>query len=137
MHRNWWKAYFFLALAIAVAIMALPLYVYEEGPSTDWRDWMDVPLYMMQLIGLFGFAYWRRIGAPVVWQIVFLGSLAYSGWSWFSMATDPDLLNAGHEALIVLSILGSLLLEAPLLIALFLYGFKCRALWRRDIPAPS
>ena len=88
-----------------------------------------VPNQTAQLTGLAGFAWWRRLGVPVVWQVVFLASAFCDGWDLVSVATDPDLRSGGHETLIALQIIGTLLLQGPMLIALFLYGFRCKKLW--------
>lgn len=135
MRRSWWKAYFFFALAVAIAALSLPLWV-EEFREMTWWDWTSIPLSIVQLTGLFGFAWWRRLGVPVVWQVVFLASVFCEGWALVSMATDADLRSGGHEALITLQILGTLLLQGPLLIALFLYGFRCKKLWQLCSAAP-
>lgn len=135
MRRNWWKAYFFFALAMTIGALSLPLWV-EEFREMTWWDWTAIPLSIVQLTGLFSFAWWRRLGVPLVWQAVFLVSVFHEGWALVSVANDPDLRNAGHEALIALQILGTLLLQGPLLIALFLYGFRCKKLWQPCSAAP-
>ena len=129
MRRKWWKAYFFLVLAMTAAGLALPLFV-EKTRETAWWEWVYVPLYVVQVIGLFGFVYLRRVGVPPIWQFVFLASVAYEIWDLFSMATDSGMQGIGHERLLIAAALvASFGLHLPLLIGLYLYGFRCRQLW--------
>jgi len=128
MRRRLWQAYFFLALVLTVAGLALPFFI-EASAETAWWEWMYMPIYVVQLIGLFGFVFSRRLGIPPIWQAVFLISLAYEAWSLFSMATDPELNGTGYGFL-VMTVATTLLLQLPMLVGLFLYGFRCKALWQ-------
>jgi hypothetical protein len=128
MRRKWWKAYFFLALALTLVVLALPFLV-DESRETPWWEWMYVPLYVVQIVGLFGFVFWRRLGVPPVWQVVFLASIAYEIWDLFSMATDPDLKTTDHAGFLMTMVAATLVLQVPMLVGLFLYGFRCKELW--------
>src|SRR5262245_8882410 len=128
MRRKLWQAYFFLALVLTIGGLALPFFI-EASAETAWWEWMYMPIYVVQLIGLFGFVFWRRLGIPPIWQAVFLISLAYEAWSLFSMATDPELNGTGYGFL-VMTVATTLLLQLPMLIGLFLYGFRCKELWQ-------
>jgi hypothetical protein len=70
MQRKWWKVYFFLALTLTVLGVALPLFI-DEGQELAWWEWIYMPLYVVQIVGLFGFVYWRRLAIPPLWQFVF------------------------------------------------------------------
>ena len=128
MGRKLWKAYFFLALVLTVAALTLP-FVIEGSPETAWWEWMYMPIYVVQIVGLFGFVFWRRLGIPPVWQVVFLVSVAYEAWSLFAMATDPELKGTDHAGFLVTNAAATLVLQLPMLIGLFLYGFRCKELW--------
>ena len=128
MSRGWWKAYFFLALALTGGGLALPLFV-DEGHAQAWWEWLYVPLYAVQIVGLFGFVYWRRLAIPPLWQFVFVASVIYEAWDLFSIATDPELKGNSYADLVFASVGVALLLHVPMLIALFLYGFRCKELW--------
>ena len=128
MRRKLWQAYFFLALVLTVAGLTLPFFI-EASAETAWWEWMYIPIYVVQLIGLFGFVFSRRLGIPPIWQAVFLISLAYEAWSLFSMATDPELNGTGYGFL-VMTVATTLLLQLPMLVGLFLYGFRCKELWQ-------
>jgi len=129
MHRKWWKVYFFLALALTVVGIAMPFFV-DGGRDLPWWDWIWAPLYAVQIVGLFGFVFWRRLAIPPLWQFVFVASVAYEIWNLFSTATDPELKDTGHAGLLVASVATALLLQVPMLIALYLYGFRSKELWR-------
>jgi hypothetical protein len=60
---------------------------------------------------------------------VFLVSVAYEAWSLFSMATDPELKGTDHAGFLVTNAAATLVLQLPMLIGLFLYGFRCKELW--------
>ncbi len=75
--RLWWKLYFLVALVLMVLTAIAPLFV--EPTEVQWWTWSDIPLYLVQLIALFGLAFWRRIGASRLWQLIFIATLAYEG----------------------------------------------------------
>ena len=129
MSRKWWKAYFFLALALTVGGLALPLFVDEAREQALW-EWIYIPLYAVQIVGLFGFVYWRRLAIPPLWQFVFVASVVYAAWDLFSMATDPELKGNSYADLVFATAGLTLLFQVPMLIGLFLYGFRCKELWR-------
>lgn len=128
MRRRWWKVYFFLALALTVAGLVVP-FIADDDQNMAWWEWIYIPLYVVQILGLFGFVFWRRLGVPPVWQVVFFASLAYEAWDLFSAATNPELEGTGYTGLVVMVNTAILALQVPMLIALFLYGFRSRELW--------
>jgi hypothetical protein len=128
MRRRLWKAYFFLALALTFLGLALPVFVGED-PKMAWWEWVYMPLYVVQIVGLFGFVFWRRLAVPPVWQFVFIASVAYEAWNLVSTATNPELEGTGYTGLALMTVGATLVLQAPMFIGLFLYGFRCRELW--------
>jgi hypothetical protein len=128
MNRKWWKAYFFLALALTVFGLAFPLFV-DERPKVAWWEWVYIPLYIVQIVGLFGFSFWRKIAIPPLWQFVFIASVAYEAWNLYSTVTDRELAPE-YGGFIASTLAATLLLQVPLLVGLFLYGFRCKELWR-------
>jgi hypothetical protein len=71
----WWKTYFFVALVLALVGLAFPVLLHEGLNSMAWWEWGYVPLYMAQILGLFGFVFWRRLGSPQIWKFVFVASI--------------------------------------------------------------
>jgi hypothetical protein len=128
MRRIWWKAYFFLALALTIGGVGLALF-FGEGKETAWWERIYIPLYVIQIIGLFGFVFSRRLGVAALWQLVFLASVAHEAWNLSSMASDSELRGSAHAGLLLSTIAASLVLQLPMLIGLFLYGFRCKGLW--------
>jgi hypothetical protein len=123
--RRWWQAYFVLVFVLTAVGLVLPLSL-DDFPEMVWWEWVYVPIYLIQVAGLYGFAFWRRIGIPRIWQYAFVASLAYAIWDLFGIATETS----GAELFVVFTIAGLVVLEAPMLLALFLYGFRCTDLWR-------
>ena len=128
MHRKWWKAYFFIVLALTVGGLALPLFI-EFDREMAWWEWLYFPLYAVQIVGLFGYVYWRRLGVPLVWQAVFVASLMFEVWDVFHMSTDPEFQGTGYEGFIASTVAATLIIQVPMLIGLFLYGFRSKELW--------
>jgi hypothetical protein len=128
MRRRWWKAYFVFALLLTIGAFALP-FVVKGGAEMPWWHWVYVPLYIAQLVGLFGFVFWRRIGVPPLWKLVFLGSVAYTASNLLSMATLPGIASTEHGGFLIAGVVANLVLQVPMLIGLFLYGFRCKELW--------
>jgi hypothetical protein len=128
MNRKWWKAYFYLALTLTVFGITFPLFV-DQSQKMAWWEWIYIPLYTVQIIGLFGFVFLRRLAVPLFWQFVFSASVVNEVWDLYSMATDPE-IGSDYVDLLVSIVAVTLLLQVPLLIGLFLYGFRCKGLWR-------
>ena len=128
MRRKWWKAYFFLALVLTIGALGLPLFV-EVGAETEWWEWIYIPLYVIQLVGLFGFVFRHRLGVAPIWQIVFLASVGYEVWNWISMASDPEVGGSAHVGFLISTVAATLVVQVPMLVGLFFYGFRCKELW--------
>ena len=124
MRRTWWKAYFFVMLALMVLGLASRLFI-QDGPLLPWWEWLLIPLFVVQIVGLFGFAYWRRLGIPLLWRVAFVASVANEVWDLVSITTDVELKDDTF-------FLGAtLFLQIPMLIGLFLYAFRSKELWPR------
>jgi hypothetical protein len=128
MKRKWWKAYFFVVLALTVFGLVIPLFADEER-KVIWWEWVYIPLYIVEIVGLFGFVFSRRIAVPGVWQFVFVASVVYEICDLYSMATGPELVS-DYAGFLASTIVGTLLFQIPLWLGLFLYGFRCSELWR-------
>jgi hypothetical protein len=126
MRRKWWKAYFFFALAVTVCGFAVVVF-FDDGADQLWWEWIDIPLYSLQLVGLFGFAYWRRLGSPSLWQFILVATVLYEAWNLYSMASDPELKETAHMGFVITTLAATLLLQVPMFIGLFLYGFGPRS----------
>ncbi len=143
MQRRWyWKAYFFLSallVALGVGFALVLLVALVSGFSFEWLDESTVPemiagsaalpFYAVQLVGLYGFIYWRRFGYERLWQLVFAVTVIDMVWTIYSVTDDlPDL--QGYETAFSVGMgLAGIILEAPLLVALFVYAFRSSTLW--------
>ena len=135
MQRRWyWKAYFFLGVfllaLLVVLLIGFSFYFPDEASAPEMvAGWVAMPMYFVQLFGLYGFVYWRRLGYARLWRLVFAATVLETAWSFYSAADDlPDLqgLDAWFYTGITLS---GIALMAPLLVALFLYAFRSPRLW--------
>jgi hypothetical protein len=135
MQRRWyWKLYFFLGVLLTalmvVLLVGFSLYFPEQASALEIvSGWVALPLYVVQLIGLYGFVYWRRFGYERLWQLIFAATVIETVWTFYSVGDDlPDL--EGYETgLLAFTAVAGTALTAPLLIALFIYAFRSSRLW--------
>jgi hypothetical protein len=128
--RRWyWKAYFFLSVLLVAVGIGVPVSFLDETTVPEMvAVWAALPLYVVQLVGLYGFIYWRRVGYARLWQLVFAATVIETGWSFYSMADDMPAPGLDTRFVVIMSLVGAALL-APLLVALFFYAFRSRELW--------
>ena len=126
--RRLWKAYFVLMVALTIGGYALPLFVSIEPSGGEFEDLVLLPLYLAQLVGLFGFAYWRAIGTRRIWQWIFGATVLETAWMLYGFVTEVRPSELGSFFMIGLGVI-----IAPLLIllfwALFSYAFRAQGLW--------
>jgi hypothetical protein len=131
--RRWyWKAYFFLSASMMALAIGFYLYPgYETAPSDIVAEWVSLPFYVVQLLGLYGFIYWRRFGHERPWRLVFAATVIEDIWTVYSFWSDlPDVQSeAGLFAIMVVT---ATALMAPALVALFIYAFRSPRLWAED-----
>lgn len=125
-----WKIY----LWIWVAIVAMAQGMVLAAEPAVW-DWMDLVTSMVSAVGLVGFAYAIPIGrrafwrlwafVPPIWDGIYNVVLSsHLGWA------QKGAADAGPGAYLV-----GLPILVPLYVALFLYGYRRTALWRRTAGA--
>jgi hypothetical protein len=105
-----WKVY-----VIFIALLSLPLFL--GGSSGGGAEFaIDSSLLVVQLIGLFGFAWSKRIFPALFWKVFFPICAAW---------------NLGHAFLTVRDISGLILtaIYLPTLIGTYMYAFKREHLW--------
>jgi len=121
-----WKIYaWFLAIVLAAAYGAI---IWE---GLEVRDAIDIPISLIAVIGVFGYAYKRRIVSEDLWRVWFFVII---GWDIFNSLVLEDFTEFDEFTAIEISIgiIFVLILIIPEYIALFLYGFKSETLWRRQ-----
>ena len=115
-----WKVYFWFLTAVLVALYALTFS--QSAPAI--YNYLDIPISLIALIGLYGYAFKKPIGhynfwkiwlvAVVLWDISF--NLVLPG------RTVADPLNMAFFLIWSAIIL-------PEYVALYLYGFRSQPLW--------
>lgn len=93
----------------------------------QWWEWGFIPLYILQVVSLFGFVYSRRITSAKIWQALFVVTAAYEIWNayYMGMTWAPLVTPAG----VAFAFMSGYLLQIPLWYGNFLYGFRCKELW--------
>jgi hypothetical protein len=132
--RRWyWKVYFFFLAAQMVLTIGFSLYYLEDATALDAiAEWAVFPLYAVQLLGLYGFIYWRRFANAMLWRLVFVASIveaAQTSWVVYSMPDSlPDIPAFGSWIFLATALVVAVLI-VPLLVGLFLYAYRSAALW--------
>jgi len=128
--RRLWKGYFFLMVALTIGGYILPYFVSAESSGEEFEDLVLIPLYVAQLVGLFGFAYWRAIGTRRIWQWIFGATVLETAWMLYGFVTESPQSELGSSFMIGLAVTIVPLL-ALLLWALFSYAFRAPGLWAK------
>jgi len=121
-----WKVFFWLILVLEM----LSIFGMLSEDAVDVKHLiLEVLMYSFVLLGLFGFAYHKRIFVAGFWKLVLPVVMSYDA---YSFATVEGLeLQEVDSIMVVLVIMVILIL--PLLLfqyyALFRYGFKSAFIW--------
>jgi hypothetical protein len=137
MVRRWyWKVYLAVMVVLTAAAIGVSLYYRKEAASYyGVADWASLPMYVVQLVGLFGFIYGRRIGSPLLWKLVFAATVLEQAWMVYETATDVGPLSFDDLPIIAAMAVIGAVIYLPLLVALFIYAFRSPALWAGRLSA--
>jgi FtsH-binding integral membrane protein len=117
-----WKVYFWFMVVLIVAA------VWVTGTHVTWKlhivDWLNLLLMIIGLIGVFGYAYKRRISSKRFWLVFTLASLVYQ--LAYSFVLDQEY--GASPATSTADGLTTFIPLIPMFIALFLYVYKSRLL---------
>jgi len=104
-----WKIYFWIFSFVII----ISIFFINSGSK---HEWIMVSLDIVGLIGLFGFAYQKRILSNIFWR----------GW-WVAAVANEILFIAtsGKNFISVTSVI-TLILIFPMYVALFIYAFGCK-----------
>lgn len=120
-----WKIYFWL---LALALLALNAAAVKRGFSV--RDAVDVPISLVGLTGVYGFAYQKSMLTSIFWR-VFLPVIIlwdiFANFFWGGMGEIQVLTWLETVAVIVVFYIVFL----PGYVALYLYGFGAQKIWSR------
>ena len=127
--RRFWKGYFFLTVAMAIGGFALPFFVPPEARrELFFEDLALLPLYIAQIVGLFGFAYSRAIGTRRFWQLIFGATVLEAAWTLYGFIAEVPPPELGS-----LFVIGVALTVVPFLtlvcVGLYSYAFRSTDLW--------
>lgn len=126
-----WKIYF-------IALLVLSIGAYFAAFS-DY-DYIDIPLNIISMIGLFGYAFKRCYFFRGFWKywlfvIIFWDSLHVFlsiKYSWLNDRETIELAGQYFNVAIIIGAAIGLAIFLPGFIALYLYGYRSRDLWDRD-----
>ena len=122
--KFWWKVYFWLMTALAVAVFVFDFHFYEMSEPSDV---LEYGIWFFSLIGVFGFAYSKIIVSKRLWQvwlpIVVLWDV---GLSVKQYLYDSVEIESWFLALMI--VIGGILV-LPEYLALYFYGYRSNPLW--------
>ena len=122
-----WKIYFccLTLLLAALYVLTFAYFLPNSSASMNIAHYFDLPISIAALVGLYGYAFRKRIGHPNFWKVwlvvIVLWDMFYnlvlSGWTHLARV----------DMIIFLLVYGILL---PEYFALYMYGFRSDELWQ-------
>ncbi len=130
-----WKIYFFLMVAMTIGGIVLPTVLsLDDSNETDssevFEGFVLMPLYIAQLVGLFGYAYARSIATRRSWQWIFGASIAEALWMLYGFISEVPLSDVGTVFVIGLGVT-IVPLYLVLFVGLYSYAFRSPELWTK------
>jgi glucose-6-phosphate-specific signal transduction histidine kinase len=135
MQRRWyWKLYLLLGTLFSVLLVTLVFWFFLRFPEEASAPAVllvcaGFPFYIVQLAGLYGFVYWRRVGSERLWRLVFAVTAIETALNLHSLIDSVYDLGGGETALFLIVSLTGTALVVPLFLALFIYAFRSPRLW--------
>lgn len=119
---RFWKIYFwFILIFSAVAYLA-------QGSPSAW-ELIDLISFGVAIIGLFGFCWQKKLLGELFWRVF---PVAFLVWNVFyqyflpRLQDPPDLVELPQPIVATIELIPFV----PLIVALYLYGFKRTQLWK-------
>ena len=127
-------------MGVIVIEFAMRLYVSSQFASELYfsiRNQVELLIAIISFIGMYGFIYKKRILSHIFWMIFFVLLVLYDCWDIYLDAqfnnkldqmypTEPDVSEAAMDFFF------TYILSLPCFIALFVYGFKSKAIWKKQ-----
>ncbi len=123
-----WKIY---VVVLALLVALAPAVVLSTDPTVF--DWIDLPASALLIVGLFGFAFRRRVLSQAFWRGAFFALLAWSVLYNFVISRLVELGQRGIPAPLWNMVAGIAIL-LPAYVGLYLYAFGSEDFWQE---APS
>ena len=121
---NAWRWYFFFALAYEVGVT---IYVSAQGLGGFW---VTTFLQAIFFVGLFGFAFGRRIASRQAWRYIFAVGVVVLVHAWVIMPLVY--IDADMSLRQILIIQAFQLPLVPMFVALYCYAWRSTGLWYGD-----
>ena len=122
--RYLWKVYFFISLII---LLVSPFYYVIEPNTFTIKDAIDYVVWSIGLLGLFGFAYQRRIINVLFWKVWFfilvVWDISFTINSFIEEPVEFDSLS------IFIAVMIFIVLILPQYFAIYLFGYKSAHIW--------
>ena len=132
MRRWYWKLYLLVMAVLTIAGWGLMFFLSGEITSIeDMAEWAALPMYLVQLVGLFGLVYGRRIGSARVWKLVFAVTALDFLWNGYSLAINAESFANISAIFLVFMAAVVAAIFVPLLAALYLYAFRSDEMWNQ------
>ena len=64
-----WKVYFFFWLVLSSSIVWVPYLLPEETEPWGFLEYVEVALWPVGILGLYGFAFSRKLGKAAYWKL--------------------------------------------------------------------
>lgn len=119
-----WKGY----------LLLLALNHFHFHPWVGWaRPWdvVDAFVALLSLVGLFAFAWRRKIGSQVLWQVLSPALVIYGTFYQFVMSPGPFMLAAQRGMSPVFWAGLNIVLLMPLFYALLAYAHSSPRIWKK------
>ena len=117
-----WKIYFCILTGLLLVLYAITF----SGSVMGVVHYLDVPISLVALVGVYGYAFKRPIGHHNFWKIWFCLIVL---WDAFYNLVLPE--PAVFQPADLVAILIGYGIIIPGYIALYLYGFRSQRLWER------
>ena len=122
--KVWWKVFFWLLLILE----ALSITAYINDPAESvFEMLLEIAIYSAILVGMFGFAYDKKILSQGIWKIVLPIGLAYD------IYVLIDIVGSSSPQTLYLTTVSMVVIVFPVMlfqyIALYKYGFKSTDIW--------
>jgi len=120
--KGGWKIYLWLAVITYAGVTV------STGLRASLSLWVEVAVTVVAFIGLYGYAYSRRIGKARFWQ----------AWLFVLVCWDLVSVLVHVKMLSILMVVPFLWFFVPLCVALYRYGFHSPTLWvSKSVGSPA
>ncbi|WP_078120894.1 hypothetical protein [Thiosocius teredinicola] len=121
----WWKVYFLVILVLTAVTSFWELVEWNLA----WYDYVGTATMLIALLGVFGFAFCKRIASPRFWRAYFYVLLLTDIVLTYVGFVDGSSESIPLDAVFFDAVSVALLLYLPIYFALYMYGSQSRIPW--------